>query len=159
MYHLSKKWSLKSLMIGPQIHETNTQFWEEAFKGLPPLPRLGSVTIVCNYPEAEAVNPDCWGYFDRMLSSRDLFPALKFVRVRPSAGRQRFGHTRWWTIYGAFRGIRSRGLTYCKSLSHSSTHFRVERLRLTLLMGHRPVANDHEPDDTRRNPRRTGVCA
>jgi len=109
MDHLSK-WTLKSLTVGPQLHETNTQFWEEAFKGLPPLLAVTNITIVYNYPSAKAVNSDCWEYFDRLLIRRGLFPALESVYVHPSIGSQQFSTRRWWAIYGSLRTLRSRGL-------------------------------------------------
>ena len=75
---------MKSLIIGPQSNETNADFWEEAFNGLPPLPGVVSVTIIYNYPTAKAFNTYCWEYFDRILTRRDLFPALKRVYVQSS---------------------------------------------------------------------------
>ena len=113
MDHLSKKWRLKSLTIGPQPRKTNTQFWEEALNGLPPLPHVANVIIVHNY----AVNSECWRYFDRILTRRDLFPALESVWARPGIGRPGFSYERWWEISCAFRGIRSRGLTIRKVLA------------------------------------------
>lgn len=110
MGHLSKKWTLKSLTIGPQLHETDIGFWEEAFNHLPSLPRVGDVTIVYNYPTVKAFTTDCWTFFDRILTRRDLFPALELVRVYPSIGSQQFSTRRWWLIYGSLRAIRMRGL-------------------------------------------------
>ena len=109
MGHLSK-WALKSLTVGPQIHETNAEFWEEAFRGLSPLPDVDNVTIIYNYPTVGSFNTHCWNYFDRLLPRRDLFPALASVNVQPSIGTLKANHRRWWTIYGALRVIRSRGL-------------------------------------------------
>ena len=113
MDHLSKKWTLNSLTIGPQLHKTNTQFWEEALNGLPPLPRVEKVTIVHNY----TAKTDCWRCFDRILSRRDLFPALKSVRIRPSIGRVHFSLERWRDVNSFFSGIRSRGLMICELLA------------------------------------------
>jgi len=124
MNHLSKKWSLKSLTIGPQVYETNTQFWEEALKGLPPFPHVGDVTIVYNYPTAKAFNTDCWKYFDDILSRRDLFPALRSVRVQPCVGWLQFNDNsqKWWDVYNSFRGTRSRGLMVCKLFPFERDH-------------------------------------
>jgi len=110
MNHLSKKWTLKSLTIGPHLYETNTQFWEEALKGLPPLPRVGNVTIVYNYPTARAFNTDCWVYFDRILTDQGLFPALESVQAQPSTGSQQFSPRKMWAIYGSLQRVRSKGL-------------------------------------------------
>ena len=112
MYHLSKKWTLKSLSIGPQLHRTTTPFWEEALKGLPPLPHVDNVTIVHHY----TAKTDCWGSFDRILSRQDLFPTLKTIWVQPSIGQLHFGNERWWHISCSFRRTRSRGLRICKLL-------------------------------------------
>ena len=111
MAHLSKKWSVKSLTIGPQLHETDIRFWEESFDGLPPLPSVDNVTIVYNYPTVEAFNTDCWEYFDRVLTNRDLFPALVSVRVDPSIRSLKgVTYNRWWDIRGALFRVRGRGL-------------------------------------------------
>jgi len=112
MDHLSKRWTLKSLTIGPQPYKTNTQFWEEAFDGLPSFPHVANVTIMHNY----AANTECWGYFDRILSRRDLFPALESVRVQPGFGRPLFNYQTWWEMFCIFRGARSRGLSISKLL-------------------------------------------
>jgi len=116
MGHLSKKWTLKSLTIGPQLYETNTQFWRDAFNGLPLFPCVSNVTIVYNYPTARAFTTDCWEYFDRILIRRDLFPAVKSVQIQPSIGSQQFSRRRWWSLYGPLQGIRSRGLLTRKPL-------------------------------------------
>jgi len=108
MYHLSKKWTLKSLAI-EQHRETNTRFWEDALKDLPPLPRVGNVTIIYHSPTTTTHSRDFWQYFDQLLARRDLFPALESVKVRPSIRSQRFGIYRWLAIYSSLRGIRSRG--------------------------------------------------
>ena len=113
MDHLSK-WTLKSLTIGPQIHETDREFWEEAFRGLPPLPGVDNITIIYNYPTARAFNTHCWEYFDRLLSRRDLFPALGSVHVQPSIGARQTNHRRWWAIYSSLRRVRSKGLVRCE---------------------------------------------
>lgn len=110
MHHLSKKWTLKSLTIGPQLDETDTQFWRKAFNGLPMFPHVGNVTIVYNYPSVKAITTDCWEYFDRILIRQDLFPALKSVQIQPSIKSHQFSYRRWWTIYGSLQGIRLRGL-------------------------------------------------
>ena len=117
MDHLSKKWTLKSLTVGPQIIETNTQFWEESFRGLPPLPGLDNLTIIYNYPTAKSFNTHCWEYFDRLLPRRDLFPVLESVHIQPSIGAHRTNHRRWWAIYGSLRVVRSRGLLRSKLLT------------------------------------------
>lgn len=119
MDHLSKKWTLKSLTIGPQPRKTNTQFWEEALNGLPPLPHVGNFTMVHNY----AVNTEFWRYFDRMLIRRDLFPALNYVRAQPGVGRPGFSFDRWWDISSCFYGLRStRGLPIRKLLTFERDH-------------------------------------
>jgi hypothetical protein len=46
MGHLSKQWTLTPLTIGPQIHETNAQVWEDVFMDLPLLPGVNNVTIM-----------------------------------------------------------------------------------------------------------------
>ena len=120
--HLSKKWTLKSLTIGPQLCETNTQFWEEALNNLPPLPCVANVTIVYNFPTAKAVNTDCWQYFDRILTRRTLFPALEWVKVQPSIGSQLFSPKRWLAVYDSLRGVTSRRLLTCKLLALERYH-------------------------------------
>ena len=123
MGHLSKKWSVKSLTIGPQLHKTNSQFWEEAFNGLPPLPSVDNVTIVYNYPTVEAFNTDCWEYFDRVLANRDLFPALVSVRPDPSIrSLNPVTHRRWWEIRAALRRVRRRGLMPGKTPALERNH-------------------------------------
>jgi len=122
MGHLSKKWSVKSLTIGPHLHKTNTQFWEQAFNGLPPLPSVDNVTIVYNYPTIEAFNTDCWVYFDRVLTNRDLFPALVSVRVDPSIRSLKSTYSRWWEIRGALHRVRGRGLMPGESLAFERNH-------------------------------------
>jgi len=72
---------LKSLTIGPQLHKTNAQFWEEALNDLPPLRRVNDVTIIYNYTANYALHTDCWEYFDRILASKVLFPALKSLSI------------------------------------------------------------------------------
>jgi len=119
MDHLSR-WTLKSLTIGPQLHKTNTQFWEEAFNGLPPLPRVDNVTIVYTYPTAEEFNTDCWEYFDRVLIRRDLFPALRSVQARASAVKSLNYYNRQIILghmHHALRGVTGRGLLTGNSLA------------------------------------------
>jgi len=82
MDHLRKKWALKSLTIGPQSNRTNTVFWEEALKGLPQLPGVDNVTVIHYHPTDMSSIADCWKYFDRVLTRRDLFPALKKVYIK-----------------------------------------------------------------------------
>ena len=106
----SNKWALKSLTIGPQIHETNAEFWEEAFRGLPRLPGVGDVTIIYNYPTAGAFNTDFWRYFDRLLTRKDLFPALKSVDVQPSVRSQPLDPRRWTHLKDSINVIRAREL-------------------------------------------------
>ena len=122
MGHLSGKWTLKSLTIGPQLHETNTQFWEEAFNSLPPLPSVDNVTIVYNYPTAGAFNTDCWEYFDRVLTNRDLFPALGSVQAQPSFRSRSFNYNRLWSIRGALHRVRGRGLMPSESPAFERNH-------------------------------------
>lgn len=122
MGHLPEKWALKSLTIGPQSNETNTEFWEQAFRGLPPLPGVDSVTIIHNYPRAKAFNTDCWQYFDQTLTRQDLFPALKTVHIQSSCGSQQHSHQRWWAIHGSLRRVRAKGLGPCKLLAFGWDH-------------------------------------
>lgn len=110
MDHLSNKWTLESLTIGPQVHETNTKFWEESFKDFPPLPGVDNVTIICNYPSAKSFNTDCWKYFDHLLTRCDLFPALESVDIQSSFGSQQLSPRRWSDITASLRGISRRGL-------------------------------------------------
>lgn len=110
-----QKWTLTSLTIGPQVHETNTEFWVEAFKDLPPLPRVDNVTVIYHYPRPKAFNTDCWGYFDRILTRKDLFPVLKSLHIRSSCGAYQLIPRRWWSICGSLRSIRARGLGPRKS--------------------------------------------
>ena len=109
MNHLSK-WTLKSLTIGPQVCETNTEFWVEAFKDLPPLRRVGNVTLAYHYPKSANFNTDFWEYMDSILSRRDLFPALKSVHVQSSCAQSRRDHWLWWGILRSFSTVRTRGI-------------------------------------------------
>lgn len=122
MDHLSKKWTLQSLTIGPQLCETNTQFWEEALDGLPPLRRVTNVTIIYNFPTAKAVNTDCWGYFDRILTLQNLFPALESVKVQPSIGSRQFSPRRWMAVHASLREVRLRKLMTGKLLAFKRDH-------------------------------------
>jgi hypothetical protein len=117
MGHLSKQWTLKSLTIGPQIHETDAQFWEDAFMGLPPLLDVDNVTIIYNYPTFKAFNTHCWEYFNRLLARRDLFRTLKQVYVQPSIRSRQLSAQKRWAIYCALREIFSRRLILCKLLT------------------------------------------
>jgi len=110
MDHLSKEWALKSLTIGPQSNETNAEFWEEAFRGLPPLPSVDNVTIIYNYSTARAFNTDCWEYFDRMLTHRELFPTLKSVYIQSGTRSQRLSPRRLSALFDSLHAIRSRNL-------------------------------------------------
>ena len=112
------KWKLKSLTIGPKVHETNTEFLVEAFKNLPPLAHVDNVAIVYHYPKSNAFNTDCWEYFDRVLSRRDLFPALKSVHLHVSCGLYQLNdnHRKWWSIHSALLEIRRRGILLIRTL-------------------------------------------
>ena len=124
MGHLSKEWTLKSLTIGPQIHETNAQFWKDAFMGLPPLPSVDDVTIIYNYPTLKAFNTDCWVYFDHLLTRRDLFRALKRVYIQPSIKSRQLSSPKRLAVYGALRAVALRMLmhVYCKLLVFERYH-------------------------------------
>ena len=122
MDHLPKKWTLQSLTIGPQSNETNTGFWEEAFNGLPPLPGVRDVTIIYNYPTAKEFNTDCWVYFDRLLTRRDLFPALELVDVQSTCRSRGLSSSRWNDIRGSLLTIRTRGLMFCKLPAFERDH-------------------------------------
>ncbi|KAF9779835.1 hypothetical protein BJ322DRAFT_1086751 [Thelephora terrestris] len=111
--HLSK-WSLKTLTIGPQFRETNTVFWVEAFKGLPPLPLVNNVTVVYHYPKYGDFNIDFWEYLERILSRRDLFPALKSMHVRCSFGSHRLERMLRWQLDRSLRSIKTRGITVAR---------------------------------------------
>lgn len=111
------KWGLKSLTIGPQSNDTDTAFWEEAFSGLPPLPGVVNVTVIYNYPRVGVFDIDCWKYFDRALTRRELFPALKTVYVQTSCGSQQLSRRRWLAIYRSLSAIRERRLGPCESLT------------------------------------------
>jgi len=104
------KWPLKSLSIGPQIHETNAEFWAEAFKDLPQLPRVDNVTILYHYPKPTAFNTYCWEYFNRTLTRTDLFPALQSVYIRTSCGSYRLTSRKWISVFDSLRAIRMRGI-------------------------------------------------
>jgi hypothetical protein len=117
MGHLPKQWTLKSLTIGPQLHETDTQFWEDAFMGLPPLPSVDNVTIIYCYPTTKAFNTHHWQYFDRLLTRRDLFPSLERVYIQPSIRSRQLSSPKRWAMYGAICTIKSRGLMPCKLLA------------------------------------------
>lgn len=104
------KWNLKSLTIGPQVHETSAEFWEEAFGGLPPLHNVGNVTIIYTYPTAKAFTVDCWKYFDRLLTRQDLFPALDWVDIQSNLRSQQLGPKRWLDITTSLPAIRTKGL-------------------------------------------------
>jgi len=121
MDHFSK-WTLTSLTIGPQLRETNTQFWEEAFNGLPPLPSVENITIVYNYRPG-AFNTDCWEYFDSIVTRQDMFPALASVQVQTRAmpSNSIFSYLipledHRMDIYHSLRRIRKRRLLTSKSL-------------------------------------------
>jgi hypothetical protein len=129
MSHLPKKWALKSLTIGPQSNETDIGFWEEAFKDLPPLPGVDNVTIIYNYPSVKAFNTSCWEYFDRTLTRRDLFPALKKVHVQSSCRSLELSSQKWWNIHASLRTIRWRGLGPCKLLAFRRGHWTDARRR------------------------------
>lgn len=116
MNHLSK-WTLKSLTIGPQLRKTNTLFWVKALKDLPPLSRVGKVTVEHHYPRSAEFSPDLWRYMDTILSRRDLFPALKSLRVRLSCASYKRDSFLWWRIDDSFRSIRTRGIAPCKSFA------------------------------------------
>ena len=105
MDNLSKRWALKSLTIGPQIHETDAQFWEEAFEGLPPLPGVDNLTIIYNYPSVKAFNTDCWEYFDRLVTRRDLFPALRLMDIQPRIRSQELSPLKQSAIHNALSAI------------------------------------------------------
>lgn len=109
----SRKWTLKSLTIGPQRHR-DTKFWVEAFKDLPPLPCVDSVTIIYHIPRPGTYNVDCWGYFDRTLARRDIFPALKSVYVRVTYGSYQLDCYRWRNILYSFQLIRAMRIGPCK---------------------------------------------
>lgn len=117
MEYLPNKWPLKSLTIGPQPNETDLAFWEEAFKNLPPLPGVDNVTLLYNYPGIWAFNTAFWSYFNRTLTRKDLFPALKSVKIQSTCGSRRLSHKRWWAIHNCLSTVRSRGLGPRKSLS------------------------------------------
>jgi hypothetical protein len=123
MDNLSKRWTLKSLTIGPQIHETNAQFWEEAFEGLPPLPGVDSLTIIYNYPSVKAFNTDCWEYFGRLVTRRDLFPALKLMGTQARIRSQELSFLRRSYIHRALGAISSRILV----LPHIPNHPHSQR--------------------------------
>lgn len=112
----SRKWTLKSLTIGPQRHQ-DIEFWLQAFKDLPPLPCVDNVTIIYHYRGINAFNTASWRHFDRMLARRDLFPALKSVHIRSSYGPHHVYAGDWWSIYCSFQEIRGRGLGLCKLLA------------------------------------------
>jgi len=95
MDHFRNKWALRSLTIGPQFNRTNTVFWEGALKGLPPLPGVDSVTVIHRFPTDGSSITDCWKYFDRILTCRDLFPALKKVYVQSLPGSRTGNHWLW----------------------------------------------------------------
>ena len=111
------KWTLKSLTIGPQLHNTNTRFWEEAFDSLPPLPSVDNVTIIYTYPTAGESNTDCWEYFDRVLTRLDLFPALRSVRTQESIRSPQYNRRIWWDTDRSLRRLRERGILTCKLLA------------------------------------------
>jgi len=109
MDHLRKKWALKSLTIGPQSNKTNPVFWGEALKDLPPLPEVDNVTVIHHYNTDMSSMTDRWKYFDRILSRRDLFPALKKVYVESDCEPQ------WWRdIRHAMPAVVMRRLGPCK---------------------------------------------
>ena len=115
MDHLRKKWTLKSLTIGPQFNKTDTVFWEEALRGLPPLPDVDNVTVI-HYPEDVIAIPDFWKHFDHVLTRRDLFPTLKGVYVQSRSRSRNF--IRWlWNIRNAMPTIVGKGLSPCKLLA------------------------------------------
>ena len=141
MDHLSNRWILKSLTIGPQIHETSTQFWKEVFLGLPPLPGVINVTIICTYPTLRAFNVDCWKYFNRLIIREDLFPALESVDIQSSFASQQLGPQRWLDIYASLPAVGMRGLGPRKRISraHIAARARVVGTRelLAFKQGHR----------------------
>ena len=118
MDHLRNKWALKSLTIGPQSNKTNTVFLEEALKGLPPLPGVDNVTVIhYRHPTEIYSTSNCWKYFDRILTRRDLFPALKKVYVKSDCG------SRWlWNIRDDMRAVTARGFGPRKFLAFGRDH-------------------------------------
>jgi hypothetical protein len=119
MGHFSSlKWALKSLTIGPQLCDTGTEFWVEAFKNLPRLTHVDDVTIVYRY--FSLANTECWVYFNSVLSRRDLFPALKSVHVRSSYGSPMHG-PEWASLSASLEGIRRRGVSLCTLFTQSGT--------------------------------------
>ena len=110
---------MNSLTIGPQLHKTNTEFWEGALNNLPPLPSVDNVTIIYNYPTTDAFDTNCWEYFDRMLTSRDLFPALKSVLIESSTDSPESSHwyPMWQGIDNSLRTVRVKGLKLAISKS------------------------------------------
>ena len=113
MKHLSK-WTLKSLTIGPQLHKTNTEFWVEALKGFPSLPRVDNVTMIYRYPEYEDYNTKFWEYMNSILSRKDLVPTLESVHVRFSSGPSHRLDMLWRNLQSSLRSIKRRGVIPCE---------------------------------------------
>ena len=111
MDHFRNKWALKSLTIGPQSNRTDTVFWEEALKGLPPLPGVDNVTVIhYHHYSVRFSTTYCWEYFDRILTCRDLFPALKRVYIKSDRGSGWLRYIREDMPAVAARGIGPRKL-------------------------------------------------
>jgi len=115
MGHLQKKWALKSLTIGPQFNKTDPVFWNEALKGLPPLPQVDNVTLIYHYHTDMSSMTNRWKY---LFTCRDLFPALKRVYIKSDRGPYW-----WWDIRNAVPAVVAvRGLGPRKFLALGRDH-------------------------------------
>jgi hypothetical protein len=81
---MTEKWSPESLTIGPLSRTTDRFFWHDAFQNFQAVPHLKELTIVYDYPNAEAFDLSCWAYFNSLFCQTDIFPPSMWIDVRAS---------------------------------------------------------------------------
>ena len=88
---MATRWSLESLTVGPLSCETDADFWHDAFRDFPTVPRLKEVTIIYYYQNIDSFDLRCWAYFNTHFCRKDLFPQSMRVEIQVTIESARLG--------------------------------------------------------------------
>ena len=116
MDHLSKKWTLKSLTIGPQKHEINVQYWKEAFRNSPPL-RSGRF-----HHHISKTTPRRMRLILIVGNTTSTICSPVKVHIRPSCRSQRASFETCCAIHDSLLKIRTMGLGLCRLSAFKQDH-------------------------------------
>src|SRR5258708_3045849 len=103
---MATRWSLESLTVGPLSCRTDADFWHDAFRNFPAVPRLKEVTIIYYYQNTNTFDMGCWAYFNTHFCRKDLFLQSMGVEIQVTIRSERLNYRQGWDLAATLSPLR-----------------------------------------------------